>query len=277
MSGRHRSRSKHVASWRGMRQRLLSITPSELKQLVNAAVKKRESNARRARMRSRSRQRVRSNRKDIGVFEYAHDGLASDWLATDGDTAVDPACMLACVERAGGRTLTAVETTQAPAERVLCAAMCEKLVSIVDAAWRFSTAASRTSVSQQHTDYKLPMEAAALERTIGEDAYATLQELLGADPDDVVLRRTQGHGQWINFHVDEAQTTIQVPLRSDDACVGGRLVFIGPKGEPVLRPRHAGVPLIHDGDCVHGVTRLGDCDAAGSKPSIRYGLFLRKL
>ena len=123
------------------------------------------------------------------------------------------------------------------------------------------------------------MDTATLERTIGEDAFAALQDLLGEDPDDVVIRRTQGTGQWINFHVDDAQTTIQVPLRSDDACTGGRLVFIGPNGEPAPRPRLEGVPLIHDGDCVHGVTRLGSLDdAAATRPrDVRYGLFLRKL
>jgi hypothetical protein len=59
---------------------------------------------------------------------------------------------------------------------------------------------------------------------------------------------------------------MQVPLSDDNACVGGRLVFLGPDGSVCQPQRAAGVPLVHDGCVVHGVTRL---DA----PSLRYGLF----
>ena len=278
-----RSASASRASWRTIRSRLLSIAPADLKKLVNAAVKRRESNARRSRLRSRlrsrSRSRTRPHAKDIGVFGYANDEPASNWLATDGSAPADPACMLACVEHLRGRTLASSEAASAPFTRILDDATCTKLIAIVDHAWKYSTATVDPTAADADwcTDYKLPMSASVLETTIGEAAFGTLQNLLDAEPDDVVIRRTQGCGQWINFHVDEARTTIQVPLRSDDAGAGGRLMFIGPGGEPVCRPRQAGIPLVHDGDCVHGVTRLGNQSDLHTKRNVRYGLFLRKL
>lgn len=57
-----------------------------------------------------------------------------------------------------------------------------------------------------------------------------------------------------------------MPLTSDAAGAGGRLVFLGRDGSVALPQRSAGVPLTHDGVTVHGVTRL---DA----PALRYGLF----
>ena len=58
---------------------------------------------------------------------------------------------------------------------------------------------------------------------------------------------------------------LQIPLSDDAACVGGRLVFAFPDGRVTLVHRKPGVLLAHDGDVVHGVTRL----TAG----VRYSLF----
>ena len=61
-------------------------------------------------------------------------------------------------------------------------------------------------------------------------------------------------------------TVGQVPLRSDEAGSGGRLVFLGGNGVVAVAPREMGALLGHRGDTVHGVTRL----VAGR----RYGLFV---
>ncbi len=87
-----------------------------------------------------------------------------------------------------------------------------------------------------------------------------------AAPDAIAVRRTEATGRWIGFHTDRAARTVQVPLADDGSCTGGRLLFAGPDGALVTVPRGAGRILAHDGDAVHGVTRL----TAGT----RYGLFV---
>ena len=60
---------------------------------------------------------------------------------------------------------------------------------------------------------------------------------------------------------------MQVPLSGDDdgTCVGGHLAYAGADGTLLLPRRVAGAIIAHDGDVVHGVTRLD----AGT----RYGLY----
>lgn len=290
-SARSRSRVSSVPSTLSRRQksvsrrrRILSVTRDDLKKLVDAAVRRREqqrSSSRRRTFRMRAR-RFTDGRKDIGVFGYEHDSPASVWLATDGESDVEPACLLACVEQLHGLTLSpTIEAAWTFQTRVLNDDVCNMLISAVDAAWKFTCATatladSGVDAATMHTDFKLPMSASVLESTIGFSAYDTLQTLLDAEPDDVVVRRTQATGQWINFHVDDARVTVQIPLRSDEPGSGGRLVFVGDDGTPVPRPRQAGVPLVHTGEFVHGVTRYGTSGDALCN-NVRYGLFLRKL
>jgi hypothetical protein len=51
-------------------------------------------------------------------------------------------------------------------------------------------------------------------------------------------------------------TVHQVPLTDDGACEGGLLLFALNDGQLMHVQRHAGSIMAHDGDAVHGVTRL---------------------
>ncbi len=79
----------------------------------------------------------------------------------------------------------------------------------------------------------------------------------GADagpPDAIAVRRTEALGRWIGWLTDDAARALSVPLSDlGSACVGGVLLFAGADGTPA---RRAGTLLAHNGNAVHGVTRL---------------------
>ena len=51
-------------------------------------------------------------------------------------------------------------------------------------------------------------------------------------------------------------TVAQVPLKDDGACEGGLLLFACSDGRLMHVQRRVGSIMAHDGDAVHGVTRL---------------------
>ena len=51
-------------------------------------------------------------------------------------------------------------------------------------------------------------------------------------------------------------TVAQVPLTDDGACEGGLLLFACSDGRLMHVQRRVGSIMAHDGDAVHGVTRL---------------------
>ena len=51
-------------------------------------------------------------------------------------------------------------------------------------------------------------------------------------------------------------TRAQIPLTDDGACEGGLLLFAGCDGQLTHVQRRVGSIMAHDGDAVHGVTRL---------------------
>ena len=51
-------------------------------------------------------------------------------------------------------------------------------------------------------------------------------------------------------------TLAQVPLTEDGACEGGHLLFACGDGRLMHVQRRVGSIMAHDGDAVHGVTRL---------------------
>jgi hypothetical protein len=107
------------------------------------------------------------------------------------------------------------------------------------------------------TDFKVLVSPAQLFDIIGEASYdAILQALECSVPDAIVLRRTVATGRFIAFHTDHAARTVQVPLNHESSCVGGHLLFACTDGQLVLTQRSEGHILAHDGDAVHGVTRL---------------------
>lgn len=123
-------------------------------------------------------------------------------------------------------------------------------------------------------DFRLLIDRTTLQAVVGASALVAIDAAVcvrhaAPAPSTTlivyVLRRTEAEGRWIGFHTDTASRTAHVPLHDASACVGGRLVFAHADGSLSLPARRAGVILAHDGNIVHGVTRL----SAGT----RYGLF----
>ena len=85
----------------------------------------------------------------------------------------------------------------------------------------------------------------------------------GSKYDEIVIRRCESHGKFINFHTDVALKTMQVALNDD--FKGGKLVFICDGGKIIAPERPPGTVTIHHNNIVHGVTLL--------QQGTRYGLF----
>ena len=116
------------------------------------------------------------------------------------------------------------------------------------------------------TDFKLLLSPTQLLSFIGSDSYrAILAALECSVPDAIAIRRTVATGRFIAFHTDHAARTVQVPLTHDTSCIGGRLLFACTDGQLLPAQRREGCILVHDGDAVHGVTRLIQ--------GVRYGLY----
>ena len=118
-------------------------------------------------------------------------------------------------------------------------------------------------------DFKLVMSREELVDAVGLEVYHACVAAAGLGstaPAAIAIRRTVGTGRWIDWHVDAAGRTVQVPLTDDAECTGGHLLFAGQDGRIRRAHRRVGVPIAHDGTAVHGVTRL---DAG-----LRYGLYL---
>merc|ERR1712188_205538 len=107
---------------------------------------------------------------------------------------------------------------------------------------------------------------------LGAHKVEQLISLFGTDPAnqlEIKLRRvtpsTVPH--CINFHLDHALRTMQVPLNERGQCEGGKLVFVTRQG--LVWPDQApGSATIHDNTIVHGVS--------SHKSGVRYGLFFLK-
>ena len=113
-------------------------------------------------------------------------------------------------------------------------------------------------------DLKITMTRNRLCEMVGEAGVAELEKHFGQDYSEILMRRCQAHGKFINFHTDVSRKTLQLSLNSDSEYEGGRLVFTT-DGKLVIPERLAGTVTIHHNDIVHGVSLL--------KSGVRYGLF----
>ena len=102
---------------------------------------------------------------------------------------------------------------------------------------------------------------------IGTTAVNDLETAFADRYDEILIRRCQAHGKFINFHTDVSLRTLQVALNSDDEYSGGRLVFATHDKLHVPK-RLAGTVSIHENDIVHGVSMF--------ESGTRYGLFFLK-
>ena len=64
-----------------------------------------------------------------------------------------------------------------------------------------------------------------LVRLIGSDAVAELEQTFGQRYEEIIIRRCEAHGKFINFHTDVSLRTMQIALNGDDEYKGGNLVF----------------------------------------------------
>lgn len=123
---------------------------------------------------------------------------------------------------------------------------------------RMNPAQQAVADASTPADAKLVLDNRTAQRIVGAPAWGRLLALLGrAQPDVVVLRKTEpapgAAPGGIPFHTDAAQRTVQVPVTGDADIQGGRLVFVV-DGRPVAARRAPGVPIVHGGAVVHGVT-----------------------
>jgi hypothetical protein len=236
----------------------------------------------------------------------AADLPGAEWLAEPDFTERDASALRNAVKEVAlcvsGRCGAAARSADGDvgdddAAPVVPAEACAALVARVESAWRVSQDApaaispllrapaaglhdaglgASVAAGSRADDFKVMLSARELEEAVGAGPYAAILAALAGlreggdgplhEPDAVALRRTVATGRHIPFHTDRAARTVQVPLSGDDACVGGRLVVLGPDGRLHRPARRVGALLAHDGDVVHGVTRL---DAG-----VRYGLFV---
>ena len=112
-------------------------------------------------------------------------------------------------------------------------------------------------------DFKIYLKKQELAQLVGIESVEELERIFVSKYDEIVIRRCEAHGKFINFHTDVALKTMQVALNDD--YKGGKLLFISEGGKLVEPERQAGTVTIHQNDIVHGVTIL--------ESGTRYGLF----
>jgi hypothetical protein len=113
-------------------------------------------------------------------------------------------------------------------------------------------------------DFKICLQIQDLVSIIGQESVEELERTFAGKYDEIVIRRCESHGQFINFHTDVALKTMQVALNDD--YKGGKLLFLSDGGRVVQPERKSGTVTIHHNDILHGVTVL--------ESGTRYGLFL---
>eukprot|EP00462_Mataza_sp_D1_P006685 CAMPEP_0175125652 /NCGR_PEP_ID=MMETSP0087-20121206/3427_1 /TAXON_ID=136419 /ORGANISM="Unknown Unknown, Strain D1" /LENGTH=273 /DNA_ID=CAMNT_0016407497 /DNA_START=166 /DNA_END=987 /DNA_ORIENTATION=+ len=128
--------------------------------------------------------------------------------------------------------------------------------------------ADQRHLEESGSDLKVPLTESQLEKLIGATTTSKLKSFFLAKtqrlPTEIKLRRCEAHDQCIKFHLDTSLATMQIPLNSDRAYQGARLVFACSDGLH-YPDRPAGSCTIHDNSVVHGVTRMDS--------GVRYGLF----
>jgi len=113
-------------------------------------------------------------------------------------------------------------------------------------------------------DFKLDLSVTELIQLVGSDTVAALRKQFGGTVHDIKVRRAEPCGHCINFHLDYAVRTMQIPLNGASEYEGGRLVYATHNG--LMWPaRDAGSVTVHDNTVPHGVST--------HTSGVRYGLF----
>jgi hypothetical protein len=70
-------------------------------------------------------------------------------------------------------------------------------------------------------DMKIILSEAQLIAIIGQANFNNLKRIFGQSYDEIVIRRCQAIGKFINFHTDNSLRTMQVSINSDRDYQGG--------------------------------------------------------
>ncbi|TNV76403.1 hypothetical protein FGO68_gene10409 [Halteria grandinella] len=117
--------------------------------------------------------------------------------------------------------------------------------------------------SERVDDLKIPLHRVDLIELTSEKEVKALERLFSCQYNEILIRRCEAHGKFINFHLDHSKRTLQVALNDD--FQGGKLIYLT-GGQMHTPARLAGSITIHENDIVHGVSLLNS--------GIRYGLFM---
>jgi hypothetical protein len=122
--------------------------------------------------------------------------------------------------------------------------------------------------SSTDTDFKVDVSRDFLVECVGQKVFEYITHMAGPPTSKLkfTLRRTVPTNKFIAFHTDVAKRTVQIPLTGDDDIQGGKLIFLQDDGKVIHASRRPGVPIVHDGCHIHGVTR--------HTHGIRYGLYI---
>jgi hypothetical protein len=142
----------------------------------------------------------------------------------------------------------------------------------------------RTYLAQHQTEYtddfKVELSKDTLISLIGEQVFEVLADTFGVIIRKIILRRVSSNssqskesidtktaqsGECINFHLDFAAQTMQIPLSDLSEYSGGRTIYLL-NSEIIIPKRELGTYTIHNHSIVHGVS----CFESG----IRSSLFL---
>ena len=90
---------------------------------------------------------------------------------------------------------------------------------------KFDNAVKNSNHTNEVDDLKINLSRADLVGHIGSEAVLELERTFGQRYDEILIRRCQAHGKFINFHTDVSLRTMQIALNGDDEYNGGKLVF----------------------------------------------------
>jgi hypothetical protein len=73
---------------------------------------------------------------------------------------------------------------------------------------------------------KINLKEAQLTAMIGQANFENLLKIFGQTFDEIVIRRCQATGKFINFHTDNSLRTMQISINSDRDYQGGQLMYL---------------------------------------------------
>jgi hypothetical protein len=112
---------------------------------------------------------------------------------------------------------------------------------------RFAQASASLSdplLANDLIDIKINLTDAQLIAMIGQANFENLRRIFGQSYDEIVIRRCQATGKFINFHTDHSLRTMQVSINSDRDYQGGQLMYLT-NGKVNIPSRTAGTITIH--------------------------------